>query len=93
MVDAPVGVDDVFDGFAQGERGLESGRAGFCRGGGFGGEVGRGGVCVGCHLFKCQMAIQDKGARFGPFDFAQGKKRPLQKPGIRLLVEYPARPY
>jgi len=42
VVDAAVGVDDVLDGFAEGERGLESGGAGFGGGGGVGGEVGRG---------------------------------------------------
>jgi len=49
VVDAAVGVDNVLDGFAEGERGLESGGAGFGGGGGVWGEVGRGGVVVGRH--------------------------------------------
>jgi len=52
VVDAAVGVDDVLDGFAECERGLESGRAGFGGGGGVRGEMGRGRVGVGCHGVK-----------------------------------------
>jgi len=42
VVGAAVGVDHVLDGFAESERGLQSGGAGFGGGGGVGGEVGRG---------------------------------------------------
>jgi hypothetical protein len=52
VVDAAVGVDDVLERFAEGERGLESGGAGFGGDGGIGREVGRGGVGVGRHAFK-----------------------------------------
>jgi len=52
VVDAAVGMDDVFDGFAQGERGLESDGAGLGGGGGFGGEMGRGRVGVRRHWVK-----------------------------------------
>ena len=52
VVDAAVGVDDVLDGFAEGERGLESGGTGIGGGGRLGGEVGRGGVGVVRHEVK-----------------------------------------
>jgi hypothetical protein len=55
VVDAAVGMDNVLDGFAEGERRLESGGAGSGGGGGLGGEVGRGGIGVGRHL--CRVPI------------------------------------
>src|ERR1700757_1237136 len=51
VVDAAVGVEDMLDGFTEGERGLESGGAGFGGGGGIGVKVGRGRVGVGRHVF------------------------------------------
>jgi len=44
-------VKDMLYGFAEGERGLESGGAGFGGGGGIGVKVGRGRVGVGRHVF------------------------------------------
>jgi hypothetical protein len=65
VIDAAVGMDDVLDGFAGGERGLESGGAGFGGGGGIGGEMGRGGVVVWSHfsnrLFKAKAPASGSG--------------------------------
>ena len=58
VVDAAVGVDNVFDGFAEGERGLESGGAGSGGGGGLGGEVGGGGIGVGRHWVKRRFIFE-----------------------------------
>jgi len=57
VVDAAVGVDDVLDGFAECERGLESGRAGFGGGGGVRREVGRGRVGVWRHTLKRSVPL------------------------------------
>jgi len=93
MVDATVGVDDVLDGFAEGERGLESGGAGFGGGGGFRGEVGRRGVGVGSHWMKNRFRIWSHTLTVSGYERRPLRKAAAKKLRTRLLVESLARPY
>jgi len=95
VVDAAVGVEDMLDGFAEGERGLESGGAGFGGGGGFGGEVGRGRVDVGRHwtkhrfIFDAHVASTSEHEKRPPRKASATKAREPQKHRLKPVPRWP----